>query len=33
MTVRRILDYLPPAIQLTNSPYIDGLRFAGLPEE
>lgn len=33
MTVRRLLDYLPPGIGLTNSPYIDGLRAAGIPED
>lgn len=32
MTVRRLLDYLPPGISLTNSPYIDGLCASGIPE-
>ncbi|HQU70234.1 MAG TPA: BTAD domain-containing putative transcriptional regulator [Albidovulum sp.] len=33
MTVRRLVDYLPPGISLTNSPYIDALRNAGIPAE
>lgn len=33
MTMRRLLTYLPPGIQLSNSPYIDGLRFSGIPED
>lgn len=33
MTIRRLLTYLPPGIELTNGPYIDGLRIAGIPED
>ncbi|MCA0271677.1 MAG: hypothetical protein LCH69_06375 [Proteobacteria bacterium] len=33
MTVRRLVDYLPPGISLTNSPYIDGLRAAGIAKD
>lgn len=33
MTIRRLIDFMPPAIELTNSAYYDGLRVAGIPEE